>query len=137
MSEKEKVLNRYATFVDGVTSQASKNKEVYLARIEELYAAGVDVARLNTAAIGLSSESGELLEIVKKDNFHGKPLNEENLTHARRELGDIIWYWTNACMALDIDPYEVIETNVAKLQARYPGGVFDVYRAENRQEGDN
>lgn len=136
MADKEVALTRYAQFVDGVTSQASKNKEAYLARIEELYDAGVDVARLNTAAIGICSEGGELLEIVKKVNFHGKPLNEENLHHAQRELGDIIWYWANACTALGIDPYEVIEANVAKLQARYPGGVFDVYRSENRKEGD-
>lgn len=133
---KEQVLNRYREFVDGITSQASKDREAFINRITELYDSGIDVARLNTSAIGICSEGGELLEIVKKVMFHGKPLDAENLTHAQKELGDVIWYWINACTALNIDPYEVIEQNVKKLVSRYPGGTFDVYRSENRQEGD-
>jgi NTP pyrophosphatase (non-canonical NTP hydrolase) len=134
--QREKVLNNYAAFVDGITSQASKNRETYIARINELYDSGVDLARLNTAGIGMCSEGGEFLEIVKKINFHGKNLDESNKEHLLRELGDILWYWINACVALGIDPYTVIETNVKKLEARYPGGVFDIYRSENKTLGD-
>ena len=54
----------------------------------------------------------------------------------KRELGDIMWYWTNACRALELDPNDVIAENVKKLESRYPHGEFDVHYSENRQEGD-
>jgi NTP pyrophosphatase (non-canonical NTP hydrolase) len=90
-----------------------------------------------TAAIGLGSESGEFSEIIKKIMFQGKPFNDENLAKLKSELGDIIWYWTNACRAFGFDPNEVIAENVAKLQARYPGGSFDPFYSENRKREDN
>lgn len=129
-------LDQYLTFVDGVTSQASKDKDAFLARINELYEQGCDVARLNTAAAGLEAEAGEFQEVVKKIMFQGKPYNEDNIFHMKRELGDIMWYWANACTALGLDPYEVIEENVRKLEARYPGGSFNIQRSEVRAEGD-
>lgn len=130
------ILNNYAVFVDGVTSPVSKTDDLFIARIQELHDKGVDVARLTTAGIGLASEGGEFNEIVKKILFHGKEYSEENVFHMKRELGDIIWYWMNACTALGFDPNEVIEENVRKLEARYPGGKFSVWHSENRQEGD-
>jgi len=130
------ILTNYAVFVDGVTSPVSKDDELFVKRIQELSAQGVQVARLSTAGIGLASEGGEFDEIVKKILFHGKEYNEDNVFHMKRELGDIIWYWTNACIALGINPNEVIEENVRKLEARYPGGTFSVWHSENRQEGD-
>ena len=130
------ILTNYATFVDGVTSPVSKDDELFIKRIQELSAQGVQVARLSTAGIGLASEGGEFDEIVKKILFHGKEYNNDNVFHMKRELGDIIWYWTNACIALGIDPNEVIEENVRKLEARYPGGKFSVWHSENRAEGD-
>lgn len=129
-------LKNYQKFVDGVTSTVSKNDELYVKRIQELSSQGMDVARLNTASIGLASEGGEFNEIVKKIMFHGKEYNEDNIFHMKRELGDIVWYWINACTALGLDPYEVIEENVNKLEARYPGGKFDVWYSENRKPGD-
>lgn len=129
-------LNKYSEFVDGVTSPVSKDDELFIARIKELSAQGVQVARLNMASTGLASEGGEFSEIVKKILFHGKEYNEENVFHMKRELGDIIWYWTNACTALGLDPNEVIAENVTKCAARYPGGVFSVWHSENRKEGD-
>jgi NTP pyrophosphatase (non-canonical NTP hydrolase) len=129
-------LENYRKFVDGVTSPVSKDDELYIKRIQELSAQGMDVARLNTAGIGLASEGGEFDEIVKKIMFHGKEYNEDNIFHMKRELGDIIWYWINACTALGLDPYAVIEENVKKLEARYPGGKFDVWYSENRKPGD-
>ena len=129
-------LSKYAEFVDGVTSQASKDLETYIERIRLLASQGCDVPRLTTAGVGLASEGGEFDEIVKKILFHGKEYNEDNIFHMKRELGDIIWYWMNACIALGLDPDAVIAENVAKLEARYPGGKFSVWHSENRKVGD-
>lgn len=129
-------LNQYLTFVDAVTSDPSKDKQAFLARVEELYDQGCNVSRLHTAADGLVAEAGEFMEIVKKITFQGKPYNEDNIFHMKRELGDVMWYFANACLALNLDPYEIIEENVRKLEARYPGGKFDITRSEIRKEGD-
>lgn len=129
-------LNQYLKFVDGVTSEPSRNKEAFLARINELYDQGCDVARLHTAADGLVAEGGEFMEIVKKITFQGKPFNADNVFHMKRELGDVMWYFAQACMALNLDPYEIVEENIRKLEARYPGGHFEITRSEVRKEGD-
>lgn len=130
------ILTNYQTFVDGVTSDVSKDDELYIARIRELSALGVQVARLTTASIGMVSEGGEFDEVVKKILFHGKEYNDENLMKMKKELGDVIWYWMNACTALGFDPNEIIEENVRKLESRYPGGKFSVWHAENRAAED-
>ena len=96
----------------------------------------INMSQLLTGGIGLSSETGEFNEIVKKCIFQGKPLNDETVFHCKRELGDIMWYWISSCRALGLDPNEVIEENVNKLKARYPDGEFDVHYSENRQDGD-
>lgn len=129
-------LNKYKEFVQAVTSQPSNDIMQLYYRVEELKHLGVNISLLTTVAIGLGSETGEFQEIVKKILFQGKPLNEENIFHMKRELGDIMWYWVNACRALNLDPNEVIAENVEKLKARYPGGEFDVYHSENRKQGD-
>ena len=51
-------------------------------------------------------------------------------------MGDVIWYAANACMALGISFEDVVARNVTKLEKRYPGGQFDVYYSEHREEGD-
>ena len=127
---------KYTEFVDAVTSLASKDSEAFSVRLRELYAKGLPVERLLTAAVGMSAESGEFTEVVKKILLQGKPYNEENVFHLKRELGDICWYIAQACMALDTTFDEVIEMNVEKLESRYPGGSFDVHHSENRVEGD-
>ena len=129
-------FNRYLTFVDGVTSEASKDTEAFIYRVEELKGAGCDIQRLMTAAVGVCAEGGEFMEIVKKMAFQGKPYNEDNVYHMKRELGDIMWYMAQACIALDVTFEELVEMNVDKLEARYPGGSFDVHRSEVRAEGD-
>jgi len=128
-------LNKYKEFVSAVTSQESNNTRKLTNKLEELDHK-VNIALLMTGGIGLASEGGEFNEIVKKCVFQGKPLNDETIFHMKRELGDIMWYWVNACRALELDPNDVVEENVNKLKARYPGGEFDVYYSENRQEGD-
>ena len=128
---------KYLEFVNGVTSDPSKDVAHLLRRISELEVENdADVPHLLTAALGLTAEAGEFTEVVKKIILQGKPYNEENVFHMKRELGDICWYLAQACMALDTTFDEVIEMNVDKLKARYPGGEFDVHKSENRKEGD-
>ena len=127
---------RYAQFVDAVTSQESKDYNSFAARLYELEEQEFPTERLLTAAVGMSAEAGEFTEIVKKIIFQGKPVNEENLFHLKRELGDIMWYVAQACMGLGVDLDEVIEMNIDELKARYPGGEFDAHYSENRVEGD-
>lgn len=137
-------LNKYQEFVKAVTSQPSNDLTTFMDRCDELdanytngvYGPDVNVPLLLTAALGLSSETGEFCEIPKKMFFQGKPLDEDNVFHMKRELGDIMWYWISACRALKLDPNDVIAENVNKLKARYPGGEFDAYYSENRQVGD-
>ena len=128
-------LNKYKEFVKTVTSTESNNKVALIRQLEALDNK-VNIALLMTGSIGLASEGGELSEIVKKCVFQGKPLNDDTIFHMKRELGDIMWYCISACRALDLDPNEVIEENVKKLESRYPGGEFDVHYSENRKDGD-
>ena len=128
---------KYLEFVDGVTSDPSKDLAHLLRRISELEVEDdCDVPHLLTAALGLTAEAGEFSEVVKKIILQGKPYTEENVFHMKRELGDICRYIAQACMALDTTFYEIIEMNVDKLKARYPGGEFDVHHSENRKKGD-
>ena len=130
-------LNKYSQFVEAVTSRESNDVAALTNRMSVLSEQGnVNVSLLLTSAIGLGSEGGEYQEIVKKILFQGKPLDADNVFHMKRELGDIIWYWINACRALNLDPNEVIGENVKKLESRYPGGSFDAHYSENRQVGD-
>ena len=127
-------LNKYKDFVEAVTSEASNNLDSFKDRVNELE--GVNVPLLLTACLGLAAEGGEFIEVPKKIIFQGKPLTEENVFHMKRELGDVMWYWINACRALNLDPNDVIDENVRKLEGRYPGGSFDAHYSENRKEGD-
>jgi len=130
-------LNKYTEFVNAVTSKESNNFDHLLPRIVELRnTTNINVSLLLTACLGLAAESGEFIEIPKKVFFQGKPLTDENIFHMKRELGDIMWYWVNACRALNLDPNDVVAENVKKLEARYPGGQFDAFYSENRKDGD-
>ena len=129
-------FQKYTKFVDAVTSGESKYSGHFQDRLRDLYSKDFNSHRALTAALGLCAESGEFSEVVKKILFQGKPVSEENLFHMKRELGDIMWYFIQACIALDITPEEVIEMNVDKLKKRYPGGEFDVHYSENRLVGD-
>ena len=143
-------LNKYKEFVEAVTSKQSQDLTEFMNRLdridanyesygpdgEYMHGPDINVPLLLCGAIGLGSETGEFQEIVKKIVFQGKPLTEEAHFHMKRELGDIMWYWVNACRALEFDPNDVIAENVKKLEARYPGGKFDVHYSENRKQGD-
>jgi len=143
-------LNKYQEFVEAVTSQASNdlttfhdtidrldaNYELDLADDQMKHGPVVNIPLLITACFGLAAESGEFIEVPKKIIFQGKALTDENVFHMKRELGDIMWYWINACRALNLDPNEVIAENIRKLESRYPGGKFDAFYSENRKDGD-
>ena len=131
---------KYTEFVDAVTSQESKDYISFNSRCFGIQSVesgdGLPIHRLLTAALGITAEGGEFTEVVKKIVFQGKPVNEDNIFHMKRELGDIMWYVAQACMSLDTSIDEIIEMNVEKLEKRYPGGEFDVHYSENRKEGD-
>ena len=137
--------HKYIDFVNNVTSISSSNPEAFIDRVNELErklpedninGSGVDLNRLLTAAIGICAEGGEFAEIVKKISFQGKPYNEANREHMIVELGDVMWYIAQGCIALGVDFNEILERNVTKLTSRYTEGTFDVYYSENRKEGD-
>lgn len=129
-------LNEYSKFVESVTSDESNNVDDFYSRLEALNIQDFNTSLILTASLGLSAESGEFTEVVKKIFFQGKEFNEDNRFHMKRELGDIMWYWVNACRALNFDPNEVIEENVRKLESRYPGGEFESWFSENRKDND-
>ena len=143
-------LNKYKDFVEAVTSQASNdlttfhdtidrldaNYELDLADNQMKHGPDVNIPLLITACFGLAAEGGEFIEVPKKIIFQGKALTDENVFHMKRELGDVMWYWINACRALNLDPNEVITENIRKLESRYPGGKFDAFYSENRKDGD-
>lgn len=138
MTEKKVIdPDKYINFVRQTTSPASSDFAQLLSRMTELEVThDADVPRLLTAAFGLSAEAGEFTEVVKKIILQGKPYSAENVFHMKRELGDLCWYLAQACMALDITFEEILQMNYEKLSARYPEGSFDVFRSENRVEGD-
>ena len=129
-------FKHYEEFVDAVTSDSSKDFVALADRMGELDRQGANIERLLTSGVGINAEGGEFLEIIKKMIFQGKPWNEDNKEHLVIELGDIMWYVMQACMALDVDIEQVIRINVNKLEKRYPGGSFDVEKSEHRRADD-
>ena len=129
--------DKYVDFVRQTTSPESLDYAALLTRMNKLELEDdCNVSQIVTAAFGLSAEAGEFTEVVKKIILQGKPYNEENVFHLKRELGDICWYMAQACMALDTNFNEILDMNVEKLSARYSEGTFDVYQSENRADGD-
>ena len=141
-------LNKYQDFVEAVTSQASNDLTTFHDTVDRLdsnyelidgemkHGPDVNIPLLITACFGLAAESGEFIEVPKKIIFQGKALTDEAVFHMVRELGDVMWYWINACRALNLDPNDVINENIKKLESRYPGGQFDAHYSENRKQGD-
>lgn len=80
------------------------------------------------AVMGISGESGEVADLVKKFMFHQHPLDREKLIE---ELGDLMWYIAELCATLGASMDEVARGNIEKLRKRYPNG-FDPERSLNR-----
>ena len=129
-------LQEYTDFVDKVTSEASKSSGKMSERIDYLNSKNVEVSRLFTAGIGLSGEVGEFNEIIKKIMFQAKTFDSVTHEHMKKELGDIMWYVTQACLALKVDLSDVIIGNKEKLSKRYPEKKFNVKNNENRKLDD-
>ena len=129
------LLNDYQEFVDEVSSDATKHTKDFIDSVEIIDEQGVETSRLLTASIGLSGEVGEFNDIVKKCVFQGKEMDEDIVTHLKSELGDVMWYVAQGCLALGTNIEELIDINTAKLKDRYPGG-FDEFCSDNRDEGD-
>lgn len=129
-------LKDYENFVASTISEPSRDFESLIFRMDDLVQEDlVQLPQLLTAALGLTAEGGEFTEVVKKILFQGKPLDEDNIFHMKRELGDICWYLTVACSALNTSLEEVLVMNVEKLSARYPKG-FEIIKSEVREDGD-
>lgn len=135
-NEVKDFFSTYSDFVTKVTSEPSLEMDALKNSLDDINNnSSIEVPRLLTAALGLGSETGEFVEIVKKMVLQGKPASDDNIFHMKRELGDIMWYWTTACASLGLDPFEVISENQKKLEARY-GEKFEINRSEVRKEGD-
>lgn len=89
-------------------------------------------AELLHAAFGTATEGAEVLDILKGHLIYGKQLDS---THLIKECGDILWYIAIICRRLDVSLEEMMEINIRKLAARYPGK-FSEEHAINRVEGD-
>ena len=127
--------SKYVRFVNQVTSEESKNGVAFVNRLRDLEQES-DIHRLLTGAVGICAEGGEFMEIVKKIIFQGKPYNQDNIHHMKIELGDVMWYVAQCCMALDISLDEICDMNIEKLGKRFPDGHFDTYYSENRKAND-
>ena len=132
----ERLLLDYTRFVDEVTSEESKDPQAFSDALDIIdETSGLPPERLIIAALGITAEGGEFAEISKKACFQGKPLDDDAQYNMKRELGDVMWYIAQACIALDCTLEDIIYMNIEKLEARYPDG-FDSFRSNNRKEGD-
>jgi NTP pyrophosphatase (non-canonical NTP hydrolase) len=130
------VLKNYQKFVDEVTSEPSKSTQKFLDVVSEADGKNLNVSRILTAGIGLSGEVGEFNEIIKKILFQGSNVDQDTIIHLKKELGDIIWYVTQACIALDTDLEQIIKLNTDKLNSRFGGNKFNITKSLNRRRSD-
>lgn len=74
-------------------------------------------AGLMHAAMGIVTEAGEFIDVLKKLTIYSKPVDRVNLVE---ELGDIAWYIALACRTLGVSLEEVMDRNISKLTTRFP-----------------
>lgn len=108
--------------------KASDYEKAALSTLSNKYHTDKVDPNLVHAAIGISTEAGELLDAIKKGLFYGKTVDMVNI---REELGDLLWYVAVACFASGASFEALFEQNIAKLRARYPEK-FTEYDALNR-----
>ncbi len=118
------LINVYPDFVRSVTSEQSRDFSAFLGAVVELHnVSRVNVPALLTGSMGLSGESGEVIDIVKKLVFHGDPWKKHE-NKLKKEVGDCLWYIQQLCVALEIDMLQAMQENIAKLSARHSAGSF-------------
>jgi len=134
MDSKEVIDHR--DFVNGVTSEETVDSDVFIDRLEEFQDGDMiwsQPQRLLTGGIGICSEGGELLDLVKKILFQGKKPTPELRHKIKLELGDVMWYVQQVLIWGGWSLNEVLAENINKLDGRYPEG-FSVDKSENREE---
>lgn len=72
---------------------------------------------LTNLALGLASESGEVVDIVKKYTFQGHQLDDAVLT---KKIGDVLWYLSQIAEWNNVDFEQVAQQNIEQLKKRYP-----------------
>ena len=134
MDSKEVIDHR--DFVNGVTSEATVDSDTFIDRLAEFQDGDMiwsQPQRLLTGGIGICSEGGELLDLVKKLLFQGKEPTPELRKKIKLELGDVMWYVQQVLIWGGWSLNEVLAENTKKLSGRYPEG-FSVDKSENRED---
>ena len=134
MDSKEVIDHR--DFVNSVTSAATVDSDTFIDRLAEFQDGDMiwsQPQRLLTGGIGICSEGGELLDLVKKLLFQGKEPTPELREKIKLELGDVMWYVQQVLIWSGWSLEEVLAENTKKLSGRYPEG-FSVDKSENREE---
>lgn len=90
------------------------------------------IQKLTNGLMGLNGEAGEAIDLMKKHLFQGHSLNTE---HVVKELGDVAWYLAISADAIGYDLETILQTNIDKLQKRYPDG-FEAEKSIHREEND-
>jgi len=91
-------------------------------------------SRLTLAALGLAGETGEVVDLIKKQLFHSKPLARYKLVLVR---GDVRWYLESLSWILGATMQEVEERNIGKLRARFPEGFTHADANAKKDESDS
>ena len=81
------------------------------------------------ALLGIAGESGEVCDYMKKCIFHDKTFDVDVVA---AEIGDLCWYINLLVVSMGLTWEDILEMNIAKLEARYPDLRFDPERANNR-----
>lgn len=136
MTTQKITSTEYIEFVKSVTSKPSCDAEVLIERIRELEGDGVKLTHLLTFALGMIGEAGECIDLIKKCLLQSREMTEEVRKKILAEGGDILFYFSQFCIAMGVDFEDLMQSNFDKLSARYPEGHFSVYRSENRRPGD-
>ena len=99
------------------------------------------LSRLNTkesvhllhAGLGLCTEVGEFVDIIKKHIFYGK---EFDFVNAHEELGDIEWYVAEGIAVLQTTLKEILSLNIAKLKERFPERFTETNAIDRNEEAE-
>lgn len=92
----------------------------------------VPYIRVLEGLMGLNSEAGKAIDLMKKVLFQGHEFDRE---HMAKELGDIAWYLAISADAIGYDLETIFQMNIDKLNPQYPDS-FDTEQSQNRAVND-